>query len=564
MSVMAQRASTNSDFNDAPEFNAPTANGRALIQPSVARALREQVGFASKPDATAHFVIGTLPIDQLRWAARREALHAAVEYTRTYRDLWFDTSRTTEQAVDTPWLVAGHQPELFHPGVWFKNFLLSQATEQTRCIALNLVIDNDLCRSPAIRVPVIEDLDGVCVIRTESLAFDAPSSPVAWECRSILDKELLRSFPQRLQQIWPGSISQTLVARLWPHVLAAAERTGRLGLTLAQSRHALEGELGLRTLELPLSTLVQQSSFAKFSLSVLADLPRFQKIYNDQRTAYRLANGVRSQSHPVPSLQTRHGWFEAPWWVYRDAEPTRRHLFARLEGDDLMLSDQAGWQAVIEGPLDSDNAVADWLQMAVDGVRLRPRALITTMFTRLVISDLFVHGIGGGKYDQMTDAIIRHYFDIPAPPMIVATATLRLPLAEQLNLGSVQQNADALQNASASAWHMRYHPEQYVSNATSETQELLERKRELLEAIPPRGEKWDWHREITRVNQRLAELNTQAFEDSQKQLQQLATQTRQLKLATSREFSFCLFEQNYIVDALQQLATAEFDLPAGK
>lgn len=564
MSVMAQRASTNSDFNDAPKFHAPAANGRALVQPSLARALREQVGFASKSDATAHFEIGKLPIDQLRLGARREALHAAVEYTRAYRDLWFDTSRTTEQAVDTPWLVAGHQPELFHPGVWFKNFLLSQANEQTKCIALNLVIDNDLCRSPAIRVPVIENRDGASVIRTESLAFDAPSPPVAWECRSILDMEFLRSFPQRLQQIFPGSISQPLVARLWPHVIAAAERTGRLGLTLAQSRHALEGELGLRTLELPLSTLVQQSSFAKFSLAILADLPRFQKIYNDQRSAYRLANGIRSQTHPVPSLQTKHGWFEAPWWVYRDAEPTRRHLFARLEGDDLMLSDQAGWQAVIEGPLDSDNAVADWLQMAVDGVRLRPRALITTMFTRLVISDLFVHGIGGGKYDQMTDAIIRHYFDIPAPPMIVATATLRLPLAEQLNLGTVQQNTHALQHASASAWHMRYHPEQHVTNSTSETQELLERKRELLEAIPPRGEKWDWHREITRVNQRLAELNTQAFEDSQKHLQQLATQTRQLKLATSREFSFCLFEQNYVVDALQQLATAEFDLPAGK
>ncbi len=214
--------------------------------------------------------------------------------------------------------------------------------------------------------------------------------------------------------------------------------------------------------------------------------------------------------------------------------------------------------------MDSEDAVADWLQMAVDGVLLRPRALMTTMFTRLVISDLFVHGIGGGKYDQMTDAIIRDYFNIPAPPMIVATATLRLPLAEQLQLGTVQDNAQALQQASASAWHMRYHPEQHVSNSSDEIQTLLNRKRELLEAIPPRGEKWDWHREITRVNKRLAELNKQAFESSQKQLQQLVMQTRQLKLATSREFSFCLFEQNYVVDALQRLASAEFELPAGK
>ena len=109
-----------------------------------------------------------------------------------------------------------------------------------------------------------------------------------------------------------------------------------------------------------------------------------------------------------------------------------------------MLSDQAGWQTVIEGPLDGDDAVADWMQLAIDGVLLRPRALITTMFARLVISDLFMHGIwDGGKYDQMTDAIIREILRYTAPPMVVATATLRLPLAEQLQLGSVQQNAGA-------------------------------------------------------------------------------------------------------------------------
>ncbi len=560
---MVDPASSTSEFQHSPKYRAPEANGRALVEPSLARVLHHRLGVGAVQQQLPHFQLGKRPVESLRELARREAWEAAVRYTSSYRNLWFDPSIAAQSALSNTWIVAGHQPELFHPGVWFKNFLLSQASQQTTCVALNLVIDNDLCRSPAIRVPVVDSTSGVPFLRTESVAFDSPSPPVAWECRSVLDQELLKSFPGRVAQAAPSS-SRSLLHQLWPHAIASAGRTGRLGLALAQARHALEGDLGLQTLELPLSELCQQRGFAEFSLAVLADLPRFQDIYNQQRELYRLANGIRSQSHPVQALQTRHGWFEAPWWVYREAEPTRRRLFVRVAGENLILSDQAGWQEVIEGPLDGDEAVQDWLQLAVDGVLLRPRALITTMFVRLVISDLFVHGIGGGKYDQMTDAIIRHYFEVPAPTMVVATATMRLPLAEQLQLRSLTENAAAQQLETSTAWQLRHHPEQHIQSVEPEVESLLNRKRELLANIPPRGQKWEWHREITRLNQRLAHLNEQAIQQSQQRLQELAAQSRQLKLATSREFSFCLFESESLVRDLRRLAADQFDLPAAK
>ena len=37
------------------------------------------------------------------------------------------------------------------------------------------------------------------------------------------------------------------------------------------------------------------------------------------------------------------------------------------------------------------------------GIRLRTRALTTTLFARYVLGDLFVHGIGGAKYDELGD-----------------------------------------------------------------------------------------------------------------------------------------------------------------
>jgi hypothetical protein len=59
--------------------------------------------------------------------------------------------------------------------------------------------------------------------------------------------------------------------------------------------------------------------------------------------------------------------------------------------------------------------------------RLSPRALTLTMFVRLLLADQFVHGIGGGRYDQVTDQIIATHFKIDPPAFSVTTATLYFP-----------------------------------------------------------------------------------------------------------------------------------------
>jgi hypothetical protein len=51
------------------------------------------------------------------------------------------------------------------------------------------------------------------------------------------------------------------------------------------------------------------------------------------------------------------------------------------------------------------------------------------MFLRLALVDQFVHGIGGGRYDQVTDRLIELHFGIGAPRFSVTTATLIFPQA---------------------------------------------------------------------------------------------------------------------------------------
>jgi hypothetical protein len=48
---------------------------------------------------------------------------------------------------------------------------------------------------------------------------------------------------------------------------------------------------------------------------------------------------------------------------------------------------------------------------------------------RLFVADQFVHGIGGGQYDQVLDTLIATHFGIEPPRFSVTTATLFFPEA---------------------------------------------------------------------------------------------------------------------------------------
>ena len=529
------------------QFRVPQESGKALINPPLARAHASLHALDADTELSGLEFCGQ-PISGLRREARREAVEIARRYTAQYRDVPAQFGSVTDAR---PLILSGHQPELFHPGVWFKNFLLSQLAAKSEAVAINFLVDNDLCRSTAIRVPT-RAADG-SVIAT-SIPFDAPRDSIPWELRLLNDPECWRHFPSVVRKTLLSELAPPLVTELWGYAADAITRTGQIGYAIAEARHRLEAELGLQTLEVPLSHLVSTRAFASFSVQLLSELPRLQTIYNAQRKNYRTAHHIRSQTHPVPELEEQHGWLEAPWWVYRPEAPKRQRLWVKLIDNSLMLSDRAGWQTIIEGRLECDQAAAQWLDILSVGVCLRPRALLTTMYLRLIVGDAFIHGIGGGKYDQLTDAIIQEFFGVTPPEVIVASATLRLPTVATETIATSQQQRERL-------WQLKYHAESAVGTKSNkaearEAETLATRKGELLANIPQRGEKWEWHHQITIVNRRLAELAAAQTTATQQQLDVATQAERQHRILSSREYSFGLFNRDFISIELQRLTLA--------
>ena len=220
-----------------------------------------------------------------------------------------------------------------------------------------------------------------------------------------------------------------IVERLWPeviqahHKLAESNQAPTLGATIAAGRHRFEQSVGLKTLEVPVSQLCQTNAFAVFTAAVFERATEFREVYNQALMEYRNANRIRSNSHPVPKLTETNGWTEVPFWVSSDQTVGRQQLFIRNLTDQIELSDHKQLHQV----LPKSDYVSAFKRLSDAGISIRPRALSTTMFCRLLMSDIFIHGVGGAKYDQLTDVICQRYFGYRLPEFLTVSATFRLP-----------------------------------------------------------------------------------------------------------------------------------------
>jgi hypothetical protein len=489
-----------------------------------------------------------VPLAALARQARRELLAEAARTSAAYLDVPAGVARRPED-VDRLFL-AGHQPQLFHPGVWFKNFALGHLARQHGAAAVNLVIDSDTMKSSSIRVP------GGSAAHPQSamVPLDEPGPVVPFEERSILNRSLFDAFGARAAEHVASLIPDPLVREYWPLVVARARETGNLGECLAQSRHQLERRLGLETLEIPQSRVCQLRSFARFTVYLLSELERLVAVYNEVVHEYRRIHHIRSTAHPVPDLAVDGPWREAPYWVWTAADPRRRRLFVRRRGRQLVLSDRQAVEIVLDLASDggADRAASRLADLAGQGVRLRSRALVTTLFARLVAGDLFLHGIGGAKYDQVTDAIIERFFGLQPPGFLVLSATLLLPVARN------RVTAEDARRIDRQLRDLDYHPETALrgvgcSDPECESGELIAAKRRWI-ATPqtPDNARTRWH-EFRRINAALQPFVAGRREELLNRRHDLSAALAAEAVLSWREYAFCLYPERLLREAFASL-----------
>ncbi len=424
------------------------------------------------------------------------------------------------------WVIGGHQPELFHPGVWVKNSMMNALASELGGISLNLVVDNDICSGASISVPQSPERQSMT-----TLEWDHPQPQSPWEERTAPDQSIFGSFGERCRdrlRLW--GIEPLAATQDWR---AFSERT--IVDRLVRLRATFERACGVENLELKVSDLADTRSFRRFLIQAISQAATLRQTYNAALSDYRAMHHIRSRSHPVPALDATDFGIEVPFWVWRAGETRRHRLFVRQIGKgQVCLHD--GQQEIGRVPIESESrglaALADFRKQ---GWKIRPRALSLTLFCRVFLGSVFVHGIGGAKYDEMTDVLIERWIGQKPPALIVATSTMRL--FERFAAGPAERliAQDLLELR-----RIRWNPESIsvAKHRGLDTEPLISEKQQLLAApIAPAAR----HARIQAINTALHSGLVDYEQRLRSQLQgRLAALPYQNSLR-SREYSASLF-----------------------
>lgn len=482
---------------------------------------------------------------------RNALLDKAIAYSSRYLDL-----KPARSRADMPLFVSGHQPALFHPGVWAKNFAIDRMASSVGGQAIQIVIDNDLMRNHSILCPTGSADEPVVA----SISFDGYQNATPYEARFVQDPQLFASFANRVAERIKPFVCNPLVNRLWPDVIAATHADHSIGHAFAQARHRMEHSWGLRTLEVPLSQLCETGEFRWFAAHLFLRAGEVLHSYNSRLQEYRDVHRLRNHAQPLPDLRSEDDWQETPFWIWKSDDPNRRAAWVRKSENDLVISNRTKDSWRLKNAINDPSKIADQLQgYSEHGLRLRPRALSNTMFLRLFCADAFVHGIGGAKYDQVTDLIIHDLFQVTAPTFGVLSLTALLP-----SPGPPLKHREIIHKR-VQIREMHFHPERFLADemqANNQVSSKVKSKQKLIRAKPATGSAAAWHQSLDRLNAELRGYLQRKTERERKNLSKLMSRSKSSEIFVSREWSFCLFEENFLRGRLLDL-TGELSYSSG-
>jgi hypothetical protein len=379
------------------DWKAPAEDGQVLIWPEAPELLRDTEANAARLRSRDYALVHGVPLADLRRDLRRWIGH--------------DDER--------PLVAMGHQAELYHPGVWAKLPLIDAVATRLGGSAYHLAVDTDEPKHLSLRWPGA----------SEPLLEESPDAHWTGLLTPPTPAHVARVI-EALRGAAAGWGFQPLALDVLASLRGLAPEAENLPQALISAFHEHDWKLGLRHHAMLFSPVCRSPSYLTLVCHILSRADHFAADYNAALDEYRRENRIRTPGRPMPNLRCTHDGCEVPFWLdnfsdgSRARATVRRHPegFALLapSGDEFVLHPSAAAAAIT-------SSLAQWLQH--HNLRLAPRALTMTMVARLLLADQFVHGIGGARYDQVTDKLIARHFGAIPPRFAVTTATVYFPHA---------------------------------------------------------------------------------------------------------------------------------------
>lgn len=473
----------------------------------------------------------------LRGEARRTLLSLAAEQTSE-----MDGAPLASVDSERPLLVSGHQPNFYHTGIWIKNFIVDAVCRHSGATGLQLVVDADVPTGRGIFLP--HPTHGVW--QKQAVVFPGIRLGVPWEAQPPLDAASWREVFSSIRVALPAPLRDRFEAYVACVLASSATHARSLGDSLARARRAWEGRAGRPSyLELTVSSMCGTQPFYRFICDILTRLPEYWQKHNACLQDYRARRGIRSDANPVPDLRRRDDLWETPFWC---VHPTgeRGGLFLERDGKVWkVMSKDTTFGALRDGE-EVQWPVQLQALMVAGRAGIRPRALTLTMFVRLLVADVFLHGVGGAHYERVGDDLMQRFFGQGGAPYAVASATFCLEVGER---DGEAENPIALRQRLREFY---YNPQRFIPNG-----DLPASQRKLILVYEigrcARQQKKAFAVEIARANAELRTALADIQRDLRRRLDAAERAAQQEEVVRWRGYPYFLFEPDELrrtVDAV--------------
>lgn len=325
-------------------------------------------------------------------SVRREVRDVAVRYRSAMRELAAlrgislldDVSEPSN--IECAIVMAGHQPVIYHPGILEKITRLRSIASESAAYAVNVAIDTDEGDGGRLLWP-LRDADDV-IIKQRSIG---TGEGLFRDQRVVSREESAPIFAEMKRDLGSSGCVRAVEGAARAECLYAALEGESIVMANAIVRKSLsDGGYD----EVPLSWLLEAPTVRECIQRIIRDSERFVTLYNATLETYRVEHKIKNPANPFPNMTVTVDEIEVPLWEI--GKGSRKGVIVKRGGVSL-----------------SSNLIA-------------PRGSIVTLLLRGMCSDLFIHGIGGGKYDQFVNAFAEAYWRNPLPRFVVASATAYL------------------------------------------------------------------------------------------------------------------------------------------
>lgn len=422
---------------------------------------------------------------------------------------------------DTPLIMLAHQPGFYNPGVLFKYELL-QRLSRYGC-ALEVVVDSDVESSIHFKIPSRVDgsfhvNDFVLCDNEKQAIFEKLKTPE----RKVFNDAFGESIA--LAKALPFPETAMAIEKFDKIIEKHIDQNSSMSDLMVACRKEYSPTPDIYSISL--GEICSRPEFKTFAADLIFNIQRYAECYNNSLDEYRSQVRERYPANPFPNLSIEGAVFEMPFWTVNN-DGSRSELYADTSGEMIVLLDGEGRKIA---------RIKSGDVSALNDIDIRPKAITLTTFHRVFVADVFIHGVGGGNYDQVTDMIIHSYYGVEPGSFFVASLT-RFPAVGNGDLeNEIEEQRLLIRD-------MKSNPDKYVDSDNP----LAGKKQRIIQTASGNLTKEDY-KQLSEIRKKLSAVIENDIAKEEETYRKLSERMENIQTVARRDFPYFIFTNEQLTN----------------